>query len=217
MKRPLLTAGIAAAALGGALAAQAATPTGEYVEARSASVFAGACHYSGQYVSGGRDAISAWHFTGGDWHGVSLAGLSAVAVIRADDNLGIPTSQRSTMLFVDAQASPAQQKALDEALATRYAAVLGTVTDAGAVPIAFARTPKGGFRVSAPQVATLDIDALPNRECCTEPNLVWYTPLAAVTDRRVGYTQTASCTARTGGDPWTRGNENSAFYGTFTF
>lgn len=207
----------AAGSLCAALCAQAATPTGSYVEARTASVFAGACHYGGQYVSGGRDAIAAWHFSSGDWHGVSLAGLSAVAVIRGDNNLGVPGTTRTSRLFVDAQATPAQRQALDAALAAHYAAALGPVTDAGTTPITFARTATGGFRVHADGVATLNIDALPNRECCTEPNLVWYSPLAPVTHRRVGYTQVASCTARTGGDPWTRGNENSAFYGTFTF
>ena len=58
---------------------------------------------------------------------------------------------------------------------------------------------------------------MPNRACCTQPNLVWYKPLAPLQDRRVGYTRQASLTARGGGDPWTRSGENSAFYGTFTF
>ena len=33
---------------------------GDYVEARTASVFAGACHYNGELVTTGRDAIMAW-------------------------------------------------------------------------------------------------------------------------------------------------------------
>ncbi|MBV9850686.1 MAG: DUF1326 domain-containing protein [Armatimonadetes bacterium] len=204
---------LAAGVLGGA-SARAATPTGDYVEARTASVFAGACHYSGEYVADGREAVMAWHFKAGDWHGVSLAGLSAVAVVRADNNLAEPTAHRATALFVDAKGTPAQQKALADALTARYASGFGKVASVGAASIAFRHT-AGGYRVSAPQVAALSVDALPNRECCKQPNLVWYKPLAPITDRRVGYTQTASCTARTGGDAWTRGNENSAFYGTF--
>jgi len=215
MKSQVLTALLSAGLLGGALAASASAPTGDYVEARTASVFAGACHYSGEYVSDGRDAVLAWHFKGGDWHGVPLAGVSAVAVVRADNNLAEPTARRATMLYVDVHATPAQQKALAEALTARYAASLGTVTSAGMAAISF-RHLANGYRVSAPQIAALSVDALPNRECCKQPNLVWYSPLAPVTDRRVGYTQAASVSARTGGDAWTRGGENSAFYGTFT-
>lgn len=201
--------------LGPGLAARAAAPTGDYVEARTASVFAGACHYGGEYESDGHEAVSAWHFTGGDWHGVSLAGLSAVAVVRADSNLGIAGVKRSTMLYVDAKANPAQRAALAQALSTRYAKSLGTVNSVTPTAITFTH-PKDGFRVQAPGVAALSIAALPDRACCKQPNLVWYAPLAPLTDRRVGYTQLASCTAKTGGDAWSRGNENSAFYGTFT-
>ena len=216
MNTKLFPAVLAAGFLGSTLGAQASAPTGDYVEARSASVFAGACHYNGELMSDGREAISAWHFQSGTWHGVSLAGLSAVAVVRADDNLAAPTAHRATMLYVDSRATPAQQKAVAEALTAHYSESLGTITAAGSAPITFRHLASGGYRVSAPQIAALSVDALPNRECCKQPNLVWYKPLAPVTNRRVGYTQTASCTARTGGEAWTRGHENSAFYGTFT-
>ncbi len=35
--------------------------TGDYVEARTASVFAGACHFNGEVVTTGRDAVMAWN------------------------------------------------------------------------------------------------------------------------------------------------------------
>ena len=215
MNKSIFTALLSVGVLGTALAASASAPTGDYVEARTASVFAGACHYSGEYVSDGRDAVLAWHFKGGDWHGVPLAGVSAVAVVRADNNLAEASAHRATLLYVDTHATPAQQKALAEALNSRYSASLGTVTLAGTAAISFQHL-ANGYRVSAPQIAALSVNALPNRECCKQPNLVWYSPLAPVTDRRVGYTQAASVSARTGGDAWTRGGENSAFYGTFT-
>ena len=215
MNKSIFTVALSTLALGTALGASASAPTGDYVEARTASVFAGACHYSGEYVSDGREAVLAWHFKSGDWHGVSLAGVSAVAVVRADNNLAEASAHRATRLYVDTHATLAQQKALAEALNARYAASLGTVTSAETAVISFQHL-ANGYRVSAPQIAALSVEALPNRECCKQPNLVWYSPLAPVTDRRVGYTQTASVTARTGGDAWTRGGENSAFYGTFT-
>lgn len=195
--------------------ASANLPAGDYVEARTASVFAGACHYGGEYESDGREAIMAWHFAKGSSQGQSLAGLSAIAVVRADENLAEKSGLHHTCLYLDSHASPAQQQALAAALEARYAGVFGTVTDIKPAAISFTRTANDSFHITAPQVATLTINALPNRECCKMPNLVWYKPLATIENRRVGFTQLARCTEATGGDAWSYGNENSAFYGTF--
>ncbi|HEY4330472.1 MAG TPA: hypothetical protein VGN88_12105, partial [Phycisphaerae bacterium] len=35
--------------------------TGDYVEARTASVFCGACHYNSEILCAGRDGVMAWH------------------------------------------------------------------------------------------------------------------------------------------------------------
>jgi hypothetical protein len=199
------------------LGARAAAPQGDYVEARTASVFAGACHYSGEYVSDGRDAVQAWHFAKGDWQGVSLSGLSALAVVRADNNLAEPSARRVTHLYLDAQATPAQRQALTELLTARCGKDFGRIASVESAPIAFAHRADGSYQVTAPQIAALSVQAMPDRACCKQPNLVWYQPLAPISNRRVGYTQLASCTAKTGGEAWTRSSENSAFYGAFTF
>ena len=34
---------------------------GDYVEVRTASVFAGACHFNGEVTTTGRDALMAWN------------------------------------------------------------------------------------------------------------------------------------------------------------
>jgi hypothetical protein len=191
------------------------SPAGDYVEARTASVFAGACHYSGEYMSDGREAIMAWHFSRGAWKGVSLAGLTALAVVRADTNLAETSGHHHTCLYIDTNANPAQRQALAAALETRYANIFGDVTHISPAAISFTRTAAEDYRVTAPQIASLNIKALPDRACCKMPNLVWYKPLAPIDNRRVGFTQLARCTDQTGGDAWSRGNENSAFYGTF--
>lgn len=197
------------------IAAASSAPAGDYVEARTASVFAGACHYSGEYMSDGREAIMAWHFARGTWQGTPLSGLSAIAVVRSDVNLAQASGHRHTCLYVDGNASPAERAAMADALEAHDAGEFGDVTKVEPASISFARTSTDSFHVAAPGVASLDIKALPNRECCKMPSLVWYKPLAPIEDRRVGFTKLASCTDATGGDSWSRGNENSAFYGTF--
>src|SRR5438105_344124 len=78
---------------------------GDYVEARTASVFAGACHFNGELPTTGRDAEMAWHVTDGSWNGVSITGLNAMAAVTSDANLREAVGRRS-VLYVDANATP---------------------------------------------------------------------------------------------------------------
>src|SRR5881227_2800165 len=61
---------------------------GDYVEVRTASVFAGACHYNGEVTTTGRDAMMAWNVTSGKWQGVDLTGVKVVAIVSSEENLG---------------------------------------------------------------------------------------------------------------------------------
>src|ERR1700722_1556209 len=55
---------LVAGLLHGATSPSLSTPIkGDYVEARTASVFAGACHYNGEVMITGRDAVMAWNVT----------------------------------------------------------------------------------------------------------------------------------------------------------
>src|SRR5579872_7264200 len=63
---------------------------GDYVEARSADVFTGPCFANSEVGLTGHEAILAWKVREGDWKGVSLNGLTVVAVVRANATLGDP-------------------------------------------------------------------------------------------------------------------------------
>ena len=62
---------------------------GDYVEARTAEVFAGGCIMASEAETVGRHAVMAWRVTGGAHEGVVLDGLSVVAAVVGDRNLGI--------------------------------------------------------------------------------------------------------------------------------
>ncbi|HEY2588266.1 MAG TPA: DUF1326 domain-containing protein [Tepidisphaeraceae bacterium] len=190
--------------------------TGDYVEARTASVFAGACHYNGELVTTGRDAIAAWSFASGAWHGVDLSGVRAVAAISSDANLGQDSAARKTVLVVDSAASQAQAGAVVGLLKEKCGRELGQILSVRRDRVAFDHTSKE-YRVAADGFAALSVRPMPNNECCTQPELVWYSPLAALTHRKVGYTLNASYTGSTAGEPWQREGENSAFYGGFSW
>jgi hypothetical protein len=195
------------------LVAHAVEPmTADYVEARTASVFAGACHYNGEVVTTGRDAVLAWNVRSGSWKGVDLAGTRVVAAVRSDRMLDDAAGRRVSEIVVDAP-SEAKAAALADAWRAEYATTLGEVASVRRGTITFDRT-AGAIRVDAAGFAAVSMEALPNAECCTMPNLVWYKPLVPVADRKVGYTRRAFYAGGAAGSRWERASENSAFYGT---
>jgi hypothetical protein len=189
--------------------------SGEYVEARTASVFAGACHYNGELVTTGREAVAAWNFSSGKWNGVDLSGVRAVAAIGSDANLG-QEKARKTELVVDSSASDAQVKAVASLLMEKCGEGLGEIASVRRGSVVFTHI-ADEYCVSAEGFAAMSIRPMPNNECCAQPNLVWYSPLSPLAHRRVGYTQSASYTAGTVSDTWQRAGENSAFYGAFSW
>src|SRR6267143_5007288 len=110
---------------------------GDYVEVRTASVFAGACHYNGEVTTTGRDALMAWNVTSGSWEGVDLKGVRAIAVVSADDNLSNAQAGRRSELIIDKAASHAQAVAMLDAIKSRYADTLGQIISVRTAAIDF--------------------------------------------------------------------------------
>lgn len=220
MRQSLLALSLLCASGTAALAAPTGTSAanhlaGDYVEARTASVFAGACHYNGELTITGREAEMVWHIREGAWNGTLLNGLSAVASVVSEANLIDEQAERRSILYIDSSATPAQALALADALKTKYAQSLGKVVDVKRVSIAFTRKNEA-FAVEAKGVTTLNVEAMPNRECCTLPHLVWYKPLVELKDRRVGFTRISGIADKTLGSAWEKKDQNTAFYGSFT-
>src|ERR1043166_8391844 len=218
MKRFSIAAAVlitCAAALAFTSRAENTTIKGDYVEVRTASVFAGACHFNGEVVTAGREALMAWNFSSGSWQGTDLAGLKAIAVVSADANLENSTASRRSEIILDNSASHDQKAAMLAALKSRYAATLGAIVSVRSAPISFKHEDKT-YEVSSAEAA-INVEAMANDLCCRQPNLVWYTPLVQLSGRKVGYTLKAAYSGNTVGDTWERDGENSAFYGSFAF
>lgn len=217
MKRSFLI-GLVLAALCSALAFGAPASTlisGDYVEVRTASVFAGACHFNGEVVTTGREAVMAWNIKSGTWKGTNLAGVRAIAAVSAEANLGDAKATRKSEMVVDSAATDAQASALIEALQSRHGEALGKVVSVRRAPVTFNHEGKMYF-IDAPGFAAYSVEGMPNDECCKMPNLVWYSPLVPLSNRKVGYTMKASFAGGSIGEAWQRSGENSAFYGSFS-
>jgi hypothetical protein len=195
--------------------AESTSVTGDYVEVRTASVFAGACHFNGEVTTTGREAMMAWKVTSGKWNGVDLTGVRAIAVVSADDNLSNAQAGRRSEVIMDKSASHDQAVAMLDAIKSRYADALGRIISVRSAPIDFKHEGKT-YEVGSAE-ASINVEAMPNDLCCRMPNLIWYSPLVALGQRKVGYTVKALYTGHTVSDNWERAGENSAFYGSFAF
>ena len=193
--------------------AESTSVKGDYVEVRTASVFAGACHFNGEVTTTGREALMAWNVTSGKWNGVDLTGVRALASVSADDNLSNSQASRRAEVIVDKSASHAQAVAMIEAIKSRYSDALGEIISVRTAPISFKHEGQT-YEVSSVEAA-IDVEAMPNDLCCRMPNLIWYAPLVPLSQRKVGYTVKALYAGHTVADSWERAGENSAFYGSF--
>jgi hypothetical protein len=214
MKR-LVSTGCLLLALGAWAAEKKAASqlTGDYVEVRTASVFAGACHFNGEVVTTGQDALMAWKIERGAWNGTRLDGVRAVAVVSSAANLAEAAPHRSE-LILDVTASEAQARALVDALSASYGVSLGKIVSVRRAPVSFDHLGKE-YRVKAEGIAQISVEAMPNDECCKMPSLVWYEPLIPLAHRKVGYTRDVRYEGGAVSDSWRRADENSAFYGSF--
>src|SRR5438552_8293966 len=86
--------------------AQAAGITGQYVEARTCDVWTGPCFANADFNLTGKNAVLAWKIDKGSVDGVSLDGLTVVAVLSAHNTLGLEQSAPAkTVIIVDDRAN----------------------------------------------------------------------------------------------------------------
>ena len=200
------------------LAANGTSVKGTYVEARTAEVFVGGCLMGSEAETSGRQAVLAWKIDRGNINGVSVDGLSIVAAVAGDKNLGIhelggakPVSKST--LVVDARATDAQRDAL-VAMVKKLTNVVGTVVNVTSAPIEFADR-GSDIAVKAPRIA-LTVDKHPEHDpgCGAEQ---WFHPLALVQQPTIGKAVQHAYSGQDLGSKWSDPDKVSAFFGTFNY
>jgi len=218
MKRTALLLSLAALAVTPLMASGKNTVSGAYVEARTAEVFTGGCVMGSEAETMGKQAVLAWKVDHGTVNGVPIDGLSVVAAVAGDRNLGIyelggARATSKSALFVDERANPAQRLAL-VAMAREASSVVGTIVSVTPAPIEF--SDKGGeISVAAPQVALAVNKHLQHDPTCGAQQ--WFHPLASVDNAVIGTTNQHSFSGTGLGSKWSDPNKPSAFFGTFSY
>ena len=205
-----------------AMASERATVIGEYVEARTAEVFAGGCIMNSEAETAGREAILAWRISRGSIDGVSLDGLTVVAVVAGDRNLGMREMGGETphdvraIVTVDERASIAQRDALVRFAREMSGGLITGVTRVDSAPIRFATTVRQ-VEVTSADVVTLTV----NKEMTHDPScgaMQWFKPFSSrLTSSAIGFAEAHTFNGDGLGTKWSAPHKRSAFYGTFSY
>ena len=195
--------------------------TGEYVEARTAEVFAGGCIMNSEAETMGRQALMAWRITSGMFEGVRLDGLTVAAAVAGDRNLGMremggeEPSAVKAIITVDPRANAAQREALVKLVRELSNGLITHVIRVDVAPVRFA-TSQNYVEVSVPDTMTLTV----NKEMKHDPScgaMQWFTPFTRLADAAMGVAEEHSFDGNGLNTKWSAPNKRSAFFGTFVY
>jgi hypothetical protein len=196
--------------------------TGEYVEARTAEVFAGGCIMNSEAETLGRQAVMAWRITSGAFNGVTLDGLIVAAAVAGDRNLGMremggeePTAVKA-IIIVDPRATTAQRDALVRLVRELSNGLITHVVRVDVAPVKFATSQKY-VEVSVPDN---DILLTVNKEMKHDPScgaMQWFKPFTKLADAALGVAEEHSFEGQGLNTKWSAPNKRSAFFGTFVY
>ena len=195
--------------------------TGEYVEARTAEVFAGGCIMNSEAETMGRQALMAWRITAGVFDGVRLDGLTVAAAVAGDRNLGMremggeePTAVKA-IITVDPRANAAQREALVKLVRELSNGLITHVVRVDVAPVRFATSPNY-VEVSVPETMMLTV----NKEMKHDPScgaMQWFKPFTKLADAAMGVAEEHSFDGNGLNTKWSAPNKRSAFFGTFVY
>lgn len=187
---------------------------GDYIEARTCSVYIGACHFSGEATTAGREAIMLWRVREGRWNGIEMKSFTVAAVIACDRNVADKDAVPKVALYVDSNADMDQRRALVEL--ARKALRLPAVSDQS-VHARSISVEKGDSRTTVRIENALSMDVVPY-PCahCVQPHETWYPPITAINNAVVASAALNAFDDRSAiGITWRRSNENSVYLGEF--
>ena len=207
----------------------AATPTmevsGNYVEARTADVYVGACFANSEVQLVGNLAVTGWQINKGTWRGVDLDGLSVVAAVHANSTLGDKTGAPypvRAFLIVDEKASLEQRMALRQFAQHMTGDLLQDIVRTESLPITFTVLGESiherRVELAAGTLASIRTRAIESSDGHCGHEFTWYEPLAKTEHAMAAYSlehrfngsATQDLKAR-----WSSPDKSSAFVGTF--
>lgn len=195
---------------------------GQYLESRDADVYTGPCFANAEVTLTGNEALLAWHITAGTWNGVSLDGLSVVAVVRASGTLGDPYENplpAQTLMIVDDRATPEQRDALENFAQAEAGALLSDVVRVEALPISFdSPNPMAAATLVAGDQVRLTTRPVAAGDMICHNEEIFYPPLASHLVHSMPQVSTESeYNGPSLGVTWDESGRRGSFVGIFSY
>jgi len=220
MRKFLATAAAALFLLAMTAPATSAAIKGDYLEVRSADVYTGPCFANSEVGLVGDQAILAWRISEGNWKGISLRGLSVVAVVKASATLGDPYHSAypaKAVLILDQRATSGQRLALEEFAKSAAGQLLSDVVRVEAAPISLEQgIEQGSVQLVAGKLVRIQTRSLCSHDHICGNEFVYYPPLVKLAHAFPAFTLNEMFTGQGLGVVWSRMDKRSAFIGTFT-
>lgn len=219
----LLVASLSAAGMAGAQPAKSSV-SGQYMEARNADVYTGACFANAEEGLVGDLAVFGWKIEKGSFNGVPLDGLGVVGVVRAKSTLGdrfADAPRVKSVLLIDSRATAAQRQALRAFAERMGGSLLRNIVQVEYQPVEM-KVKDGNIHLAqatltAGPVARITTRALAECDQICHHEQVWYQPLVKLDHSMPAFTVTSSYRGHDLGAQWDTAEKRSAFVGSFHY
>lgn len=192
---------------------------GDYLEVRTADVYAGACFANAEVGLIGKEALIAWHVTRGSWQGIPLQGLSVMAVVKAKATLGDPHANpfpTRAIIIVDEKADPRQQEALVGFAHSMAGDLLQDIVRVERTRIDMKIEKDGYASLKAGHIADLKTRAIHGEDHLCGNEKIYYPPLTEVAAAVPGFTLVHEFRGEGLDSTWSLPGKRSAFIGAFS-
>ncbi|MDA7978925.1 MAG: DUF1326 domain-containing protein [Pirellulales bacterium] len=197
---------------------------GDYMEMRTCDIYTGPCFANAEISLAGKQAIMAWKIDRGTQAGVDLTGLNVVLVVSATDTLSFGGSLYSrpepieSVILVDARANPQQRDALAEFVQQQAGKVAGTVKRVDAVEIEMSLNHISmESTLSAGEEVQMVSRKLKHGDCVCTNEVLYYPPLADVTNSAAAFTVEGSFQGKGLPVTWSNLGTRSTYLATFAY
>ena len=194
--------------------------SGDYLETRSAEVFAGPCVANSEVNLVGDQAILSWRINRGSWEGVPVDGLMVIAVVKARGTIGDPYENiypAKAVLIVDERATPKQRRALERFARAKGGELLDNVVSVEAAPIHFDARKHGSVVLAASDIVRIETRNMKAGDHLCGNEDICYLPMTQLTHSMPVFTLVNQFAGNGLDVKWRIADKSSAFFGTFTY
>ncbi len=220
MRNLVLTMGLAGSLMAAGL--PNSSVRGNYVEARNADVYTGACFANSEAGNMGELAVFGWKIDKGTFKGVNIDGLSVVGVVRAKGTLGNQFAEAypvKSVLIVDERATIEQRQALRAFARHMSGDLLEDIVKIESAPISLEieNNDVHGAKASltAGSLAAIRTRAVAATDHICGHEEAWYGPLSKVGHAMAAVTLTHDFKGEGLGSKWSSPNKRGAFVADF--